>query len=83
MRILKENDLAHKVFKEYEKTNNILEMFRFESPDGYMIMRRTDKNFAIDFYGASNIKVTDELKAILTPYFKADIFKFTQLKLVS
>ncbi len=74
MNILKEKNLEHKIFKEYDKINNILEIFRFSSPDGYMVMRRSDENFAIDFFGASNIKITEELKTILAPYLKADLF---------
>ena len=63
----------HEIFKEYNNHTNILEIFRFESPEGYMIIRRSGKNFAIDIYGDSPIELTTEIKEILVPYFKGDL----------
>ncbi|MCD4818014.1 MAG: GNAT family N-acetyltransferase [Candidatus Cloacimonetes bacterium] len=74
MKIIKEENLNHKVFKDYDNFTNILEIFRFESPKGYMIIRRSDKNFAIDFFSVLPIIVTKKLKEILVPYFKGDLF---------
>lgn len=73
MKIIKEDNLNHEIFKEYNNHTNILEIFRFESPEGYMIIRRSGKRFAIDIYGAASIELTTELKEILVPYFKGDI----------
>ena len=74
MKIIKEENLNHNVFKDYDNLTNILEIFRFESPEGYMIIRRSGTNFAIDFYSDAPIKITRELKEILVPYFKGDLF---------
>ncbi|MDP8202684.1 MAG: GNAT family N-acetyltransferase [Candidatus Tenebribacter burtonii] len=74
MKIIKEKDLNHKIFQGYDNLTNILEMFRFESPDGYMIIRRSGKNFAIVIYSVSSVKVTKEFEEIIVPYFKGDLF---------
>jgi len=79
MKIVKELDLMHDVFKDYEKEENILEIFRFESPSGYMIIRRTGDNFNIKVTAEDDIKVIDELKKIVSPYLKGDVcFTFDQ-----
>ncbi len=74
MKVIKDANLSHEIFKEFSNHTNILEIFRFESPEGYMIIRRSGKNFAIDIYGATSIELTSELKEILVPYFKGDLF---------
>jgi len=74
MKIIKEENLNHNIFKDYNNLTNILEIFRFGSPEGYMIIRRSGTNFAIDFYSDAPIKITRELKEILVPYFKGDLF---------
>ncbi len=73
MRIIKEDNLNHAIFKEYDNHTNILEIFRFESPGGYMIIRRSGKNFAIDIYGDNPIDLTSEFKETLVPYLKGDL----------
>jgi len=74
MNIIKQENLNHEIFKAYDNFTNILEIFRFEEPDGYMIIRRSGTNFAIDFFGVSPLLVNPELKEILVPYFKGDLF---------
>lgn len=74
MRIIIEENLNHNIFKDYDNFTNILEIFRFESPKGYMIIRRSGTNFAIDIYSVTPIKIIKELKEILVPYFKGDLF---------
>jgi len=41
MIIIKQENLNHEIFKAYDNFTNILEIFRFEEPDGYMIIRRS------------------------------------------
>jgi ribosomal-protein-alanine N-acetyltransferase len=74
MRIIKEKNLDHNAFFGYDNLVNILEIFRFENPTGYMIIRRSGTNFAIDFKSDAPIEVDSELKEILVPYFKGDLF---------
>jgi ribosomal protein S18 acetylase RimI-like enzyme len=77
MKIIKETDLSHKIFINYKKEDDILERFRFESPEGYMIIRRSGEGFNIKLTAEDNFDVDDTLEKILKPYLKGDvIFNF-------
>ena len=73
MIIIKETDLSHEIFKNYEKEDDILELFRFESPKGYMIIRRSGEVFNIKLTAEDNFDVDDTLEKIMKPYLKGDV----------
>lgn len=74
MRVIKEANLEHDVFKDYKKEDHILEIFRFEEPEGFMIIRRTKENFNVRISAEEEIIDFEEIKTILKPYLKGHVY---------
>ncbi len=80
MKIIKEQDTAHEVFKDFSPGENVLEIFRFEEPSGYMVIRR-GKTFVVQISSKENIEMNDALEKILKPYFKAEVYMILDVNL--
>jgi len=73
MKIIKEKDTSHEVFKGYDIEDDVLEIFRFEEPSGFMVIRR-GKTFLVRISSKEDIEMNVDLENILKPYMKAEVY---------
>lgn len=74
MKIIKEKDMNHKIFSKDEISENTLEIFRFEEPEGYLFINRGKEGFNIYIHSSDELIVSDELKGILLPYLNGKTY---------
>ncbi len=74
MKIIKEKDAKHEVFKSYNELENVLELYRFEEPSGFMVIRRTGDCFKIKISAQNEITELDEIKQVLKPYINGKVY---------
>lgn len=74
MKMIKEVNLKHDVFKNYDEQENMIEIFRFEDPEGFMVIRRTKDNFTIRLSADKEIQALDEIENVLMPYLEGKVF---------
>ncbi|MBI9013454.1 MAG: GNAT family N-acetyltransferase [Clostridiales bacterium] len=82
MKIIKEQDTSHEVFKDFSPEENVLEIFRFEEPSGFMVIRR-GKTFVVKISSKEDFEVNDDLEKILNPYFKSEVYMILDANLTN
>ncbi len=68
MKIIKEKDMAHEIFCNKKITENTLEIYRFEEPEGYLYINKGKEGFSINIHSSSELPISEKLKEILIPY---------------
>ena len=68
MKIIKEKDMTHEIFCNKEITENTLEIYRFEEPEGYLYINKGKEGFSIYIHSSSELLISEKLKEILFPY---------------
>lgn len=68
MKIIKVDNMEHEIFQRKSMPENNLEVFRFEEPDGYMVINRNKKVFSITINSVEELPLEEKLTEILTPY---------------
>lgn len=72
MEIIKVNNMDHEIFKEQQMPENNLEVYRFEQPEGYLIINKNKEVFSITIHSVEELPLEDKLTKLLIPYLKGD-----------
>ncbi|MCH4890576.1 GNAT family N-acetyltransferase [Acidaminobacter sp. JC074] len=74
MKMIREKDTAHHIFEKERDLDNVLGLFRFEEPSGYMTIRRVDDVFRVRLSAQEEIGDLEEIKEVLKPYLNGKVF---------
>ncbi len=68
MKIIKEVNMKHEIFRKVEVSDNTVAIYRLEEPSGYIYVNKDNDRFCVFIYSVEELELNDEIKEILFPY---------------